>query len=171
MVAAAVAVGGAAVSLYSSSQASGAARDAAGAQLESSRLAVELGREGLGFQQEMFDVGRADRAPYAATGGAALHAMSNMFLPGGQPMVQLQGRLNDLRAQRATMARQEQGGAAQPDSSNSALSGFTQQVQQNPFLLASRAGYEQIAPSGSPLEAARMEAAARFAQTHPRGGR
>ena len=114
-------------SIIGGSMASSAAKDASGAQLESSRLAAELGREGLGFQQEMFDVGRADRAPYAATGGAALHTMSNMFLPGGQGMVQLQGQLNELRAQRATMAGQEQRGAVPPVQQAAAAPGaFTQ---------------------------------------------
>ncbi len=100
----AVAVGGAVLS-------SQAAKKAASTQSASSAEAVALGREGLRFQQELFDTSRADLSPYRATGGAALHTMSNMFLPGGQAMVQLQGRLNELRAQRAALAGQEQRGA------------------------------------------------------------
>lgn len=112
MIGAAVIGGG--MSMMSASKASKAAKSAAGAQLESSRLAVELGREGLGFQQEMFDTSRADLAPYRATGGAALGTLNNMFIPGGQGMVQLQGRLNELRAQREVMMGQEQRGAVSP---------------------------------------------------------
>lgn len=89
-----------------------AAESAAETQAASAREAVELGREGLGFQQEMFDTSRADLAPYRATGGAALRTMSDLFIPGGQGVVQLQGQLNDLRAQRAVLAGQEQRGAA-----------------------------------------------------------
>ena len=101
-------------SIIGGSQASGAAEDAAGAQVESARIAAELGREGLGFQQEMFDTSRADLSPYRATGGAALRTMSDMFIPGGQSVVQLQSQLNDLKAQRAVLAGQEQRGAVSP---------------------------------------------------------
>ena len=114
MVASAVAAVGIGASLYSSSRASSAATEASGQQAEAARIAAELGREGLGFQQEMFDTSRADLSPYRATGGAALHTMSNMFLPGGQGMVQMQGQLNELRAQRAAMMGQEQRGAVSP---------------------------------------------------------
>ncbi len=82
-----------------------AAEDAARMQQESAREAVQLGREGLGFQQEMFDVSRADLAPYRASGAAALGTLNSLFIPGGQPVVQMQGQLNDLRAQRAVLAR------------------------------------------------------------------
>ncbi len=103
---------GGGVSLIGGAQASSAAEDAAGAQLESSRLAVELGREGLGFQQEMSDTSRADLAPWRATGAAALGPLANMFIPGGRGVVQLQGRLNELRAQREVMMGQERRGTA-----------------------------------------------------------
>ncbi len=96
---------GGAMSLFGGSQAADAAEDAAGVQAQSAREAIALGREGLGFQQEMFDTSRADLAPWRDSGTAALGTMNNMFLPGGQPGVQLQGRLNDLRAQRAVLAR------------------------------------------------------------------
>ncbi len=105
MVMAAVAAVGVGASLYGSSQASSAAKKAAGIQAQSSEAAVQLGREGLGFQQEMFDTSRSDLAPWQASGGAALNTMNNMFIPGGQATVQLQGRLNDLRAQRAVLAQ------------------------------------------------------------------
>ena len=123
-------IGGAA-SLIGGSQAAGAAKDAAGAQVEAARIAAELGREGLDFQKETFDVSRADLAPYRATGTGALQTMNNLFLPGGHPMVQLQGQLNDLRARRAVLARGgEQSTPVQPtdgataDADGSFLSNF-----------------------------------------------
>ncbi len=96
---------GGAISLFGGSKAAGAAEDAAGVQAQSAREAIALGREGLGFQQEMFDTSRADLAPWRNTGGAALGPLADMFIPGGQSFVQMQGQLNDLKAQRAVLAR------------------------------------------------------------------
>ncbi len=94
---------GAIGSLIGGSQAAGAAEDASGAQVEAARIAAGVSREALGFQREMYNVGRADLAPYRNTGAGALQTMNNMFLPGGHPMVQLQGRLGELRAERARL--------------------------------------------------------------------
>lgn len=98
---------GGATSLIGGSQAAGAAKDAAGAQVEAARLAVELGREGLDFQKETFDISRADLAPYRASGGAALGTLNDLFIPGGQGVVQMHSRLNELRARRAVLARNQ----------------------------------------------------------------
>ncbi len=106
------AVIGAGASLIGGSKTAKAAESAAGTQVEAARIAAELGREALGFQKETFEVGRADLAPYRATGAGALQTMNNMFLPGGQAMVQMQGRLNELRAQRARLM--SRAGAPQP---------------------------------------------------------
>ena len=97
-------------SIIGGSQAAGAAKDASQAQVEAARIAAGVQREALDFQKETFDVSRADLDPYRATGGAALHTMSDMFIPGGQSVVQMQSRLNDLRARRAVLARQENEG-------------------------------------------------------------
>lgn len=90
-------------SLIGGSQAAGAAEDASDAQVRAAEVAAGVSREALGFQKEMYNVGRADLAPYRATGAGALQTMNNMFLPGGNSMVQMQGRLNELRAQRARL--------------------------------------------------------------------
>lgn len=82
-----------------------AAEDAAESQAESADKAIALGREGLDFQKEMFDVNRADTDPYRASGTAALGTLNNLFIPGGQGVVQMQSRLNELRARRAVLAR------------------------------------------------------------------
>ncbi len=92
-------------SIIGGSMASDAASDASGAQVEAARLAVELGREGLDFQKETFDVSRADLDPYRASGGAALGTLNDLFIPGGQGVVQMHSRLNELRARRAMLAR------------------------------------------------------------------
>ena len=76
---------------------------AADTQVEAARIAAEVDREALGFTREMYNVGRADLAPYRATGAGALQTLNQMFIPGGHPMVQMQGRLNELRAQRARL--------------------------------------------------------------------
>ncbi len=94
---------GAIGSLIGGSQAAGAAEDASDAQVRAAEVAAGVSREALGFQREMYNVGRADLAPYRATGAGALQTMNNMFLPGGHPMVQMQGRLSELRAQRARL--------------------------------------------------------------------
>ncbi len=96
---------GAGASLIGGSMASSAAKKAAGAQEEAAREAVALGREGLDFQKEVFDISRADLDPYRASGAAALGTLNSLFIPGGQPVVQMQSQLNDLRAQRAVLAR------------------------------------------------------------------
>ena len=114
-------------SLIGGSQAAGAAEDASGAQVEAARIAADVSREALGFQREVYNVGRADLAPYRATGAGALQTMNNMFLPGGQPMVQMQGRLNELRAERARlMSGAGVGGAStDPAAGAGALDGWT----------------------------------------------
>ncbi len=94
---------GAVGSLIGGSQAAGAAEDASDAQVRAAAIAAGVSREALGFQREMYNVGRADFAPYRASGAGALQTMNNMFLPGGHSMVQMQGRLNELRAQRARL--------------------------------------------------------------------
>ncbi len=94
---------GAIGSLIGGSQAAGAAEDASDAQVRAAEVAAGVSREALGFQREMYNVGRADLAPYRATGAGALRYMNQMFIPGGHPMVQMQGRLNELRAQRARL--------------------------------------------------------------------
>ena len=96
---------GAAGSLIGGSIASGAAEDASDAQVRAAQIAADLGREGLDFQKETFDVSRADLAPYRASGGAALGTLNDLFIPGGQGVVQMQSRLNELRARRAVLAR------------------------------------------------------------------
>jgi len=101
---------GAGASLIGGSMASDAAEDASDAQVRAAEIAAGVQREGLAFSKEAFDIGRADLAPYRATGTGALQTMNNLFLPGGHPMVQLQGQLNDLRARRAVLAR----GGGQP---------------------------------------------------------
>lgn len=90
-------------SLIGGSQAAGAAEDASEAQVRAAEIAAGVSREALGFQREVYNVGRADLAPYRATGAGALQTMNQMFLPGGHPMVQMQGQLNELRAQRARL--------------------------------------------------------------------
>ena len=97
-------IGGAA-SLIGGSQAAGAAEDASDAQVRAAQIAADLGREGLAFQKETFDVSRADLDPYRASGAAALGTLNNLFIPGGQGVVQMQSRLNDLRARRAVLGR------------------------------------------------------------------
>jgi hypothetical protein len=94
---------GGALSLFGASQAASAAESAAGTQVEAARVAAELGREAIGFSKEVFNVGRADLAPYRASGGAALRTLNDLFIPGGQSVVQLQGRLNELRAEKARL--------------------------------------------------------------------
>ena len=101
---------GAGASLIGGSMASDAAEDASDAQVRAAEIAAGVQREGLAFSKETFDIGRADLAPYRATGTGALQTMNNLFLPGGHPMVKLQGQLNDLRARRAVLAR----GGGQP---------------------------------------------------------
>ncbi len=105
---------GAAGSLIGGSQAAGAAEDASDAQVRAAEIAAGVGREALGFQREMYDVGRADLAPYRASGAGALQTMNNMFLPGGHSMVQMQGQLNELRAQRARLMSGSGGNVAAP---------------------------------------------------------
>jgi hypothetical protein len=92
----------------------GAAEDAAEAQAASADKAIALGREGLAFQQEMFDVNRADTDPYRASGTAALGTINDLFIPGGQNMVQMHSQLNELRARREVLARTGGGALAQP---------------------------------------------------------
>ncbi len=94
---------GAVGSLIGGSQAAGAAEDASDAQVRAAEVAAGVSREALGFQKEMYNVGRADLSPYRASGAGALQTMNQMFIPGGHPMVQMQGRLNELRAQRARL--------------------------------------------------------------------
>ncbi len=94
---------GAIGSMIGGSQAAGAAEDASDAQVQAAQVAAGVSREALGFQREMYNVGRADLAPYRASGAGALQTMNQMFLPGGHGMVQMQGRLNELRAQRARL--------------------------------------------------------------------
>ena len=91
------------ISLWAGSQASDAAGDASDAMVRAAEIAAGESRNALAFTKEAYNVGRADLAPYRATGAGALQTMNNMFLPGGHPMVQMQGRLNDLRAQRARL--------------------------------------------------------------------
>ena len=91
-----------------------AAEDAAEAQAGSAREAIALGREGLAFQQEMFDVNRADTGPYRASGTAALGTINDLFIPGGQSTVQMHSRLNELRARREVLARTGGGAPAEP---------------------------------------------------------
>ena len=83
-------------SLIGGSRAADAAEEAADVQGQAARESVQL-------QREMYNVGRADQGPYRASGAGALQTMNNMFLPGGHPMVQMQGRLSELRAQRARL--------------------------------------------------------------------
>ncbi len=90
-------------SLIGGSMTSDAAGDASDAQVRAAEIAAGVSREALGFQKEVYNVGRADLAPYRATGAGALQTMNNMFLPGGHPMVQMQGRLNELRAEKARL--------------------------------------------------------------------
>jgi hypothetical protein len=96
---------GAGASLIGGSMASGAAEDASDAQVRAAEIAAGVQREGLAFSKEAFDIGRADLAPWRASGTSALGVMNDLFIPGGQGVVQLQGQLNDLRAQRAVLAR------------------------------------------------------------------
>ncbi len=90
--------------IYSAYSGANAAEDAASVQQQSSAEAIALGREGLQFQKDVYNIGRADQSPYRASGSAALGTLNNMFIPGGNSMVQMQGQLNDLRAQRAQLA-------------------------------------------------------------------
>ena len=94
---------GAVGSLIGGSQAAGAAEDASDAQVQAAQVAAGVSREALGFQREMYNVGRADLAPYRASGAGALQTMNQMFIPGGHAMVQMQGQLGELRAQRARL--------------------------------------------------------------------
>lgn len=96
-------LGGAATSLIGGSQAASAAEEASDAQVRAAEVAAGVSREALGFQREMYNVGRSDQAPYRATGYGALQTLNNIFLPGGHPMVQMQGRLNELQAQKARL--------------------------------------------------------------------
>ncbi len=91
------------ISLFAGSQAAGAAEDASGAMVRAAEIAAGESRNALAFTKEAYNVGRADLAPYRASGGAALQTMNSMFIPGGQQVVRLQGQLNDLRAQRARL--------------------------------------------------------------------
>ena len=107
---------------------SDAAEEASDAQVRAAEIAAGVQREGLAFSKEVFDVGRADTAPYRATGTGALGVMNNLFLPGGQTMVDMQERLNELRARQAVLARTgaqattpEQAGAAAAPGPNPAL--------------------------------------------------
>lgn len=79
---------------------------------------LELGNRGLDFQERAFDIGRvfteesydtarADTAPYRATGTAALGTLNRLFIPGGQNVVALHGKLNELRALRGQMMGQQ----------------------------------------------------------------
>ncbi len=91
------------ISLFAGSQAAGAAEDASQAMVRAAEIAAGESRNALAFTREAYDVGRADLAPYRATGAGALQTMNQMFIPGGHPMVRLQGQLNELRAQRARL--------------------------------------------------------------------
>ncbi len=71
---------------------------------ESAALQFQATREATGEIRRQYDVSRADLSPYRATGGAALHTLSNMFIPGGQNVVQMRTRLNELQARRAMLA-------------------------------------------------------------------
>jgi hypothetical protein len=104
-------IGGAA-SLIGGSQAAGAAEDAADAQVRAAEIAAGVQREGLAFSKEMFDVGRADLAPWRSSGTAALGTLNSLFIPGGQERVTLEGQLNELRARRAVLARTGGAGGA-----------------------------------------------------------
>ena len=111
-------------SIIGGSQAADAAEDGSDAQVRAAEVAAGVQREALGFQREVYDVGRADLAPYRATGATALRTMNNMFLPGGQPVVQMQGRLNELRAERARlMSAPQLGGDLNPAAGAGALVG------------------------------------------------
>lgn len=94
---------GAGASLIGGAMASDAAGDAADAQVEAARLGADVQREGIDFSKGAFDISRSDLAPYRASGGAALGALNEMFIPGGQSVVRLQGRLGELRARRAVL--------------------------------------------------------------------
>ncbi len=112
-------------SLIGGSQAASAAEDASDAQVRAAGVAAGVSREALGFQREMYNVGRADLAPYRASGAGALQTMNQMFIPGGHPMVQMQGRLNELRAQRARlMSGQATGQAGQAGPGGVPLNGL-----------------------------------------------
>jgi hypothetical protein len=129
------AVIGAGASLIGGSQAAGAAEDASDAQVRAAEIAAGVQREGLAFSKEVFDIGRADLAPWRASGTSALGVMNDLFIPGGQGVVQLQGQLNDLRAQRAVLARgSEQStpapGGASADASAAAGGSFLSNFEQ-----------------------------------------
>jgi hypothetical protein len=112
---------GAGASLIGGSMASDAAEDASDAQVRAAEIAAGVQREGLAFSKEAFDIGRADLAPWRASGTSALGVMNDLFIPGGEGVVQLQGQLNDLRAQRAVLARGgEQSTPVQPAGAASA---------------------------------------------------
>ena len=106
------AVIGAGASLIGGPIAADAAEDASDAQVRAAEIAAGVQREGLAFSKEIFDVGRADTAPYRATGTSALGVMNNLFLPGGQTLVGLNERLNDLRSRREVFRRTGATGAA-----------------------------------------------------------
>lgn len=91
------------LSLFGASQASDAAGDASDAMVRAAEIAAGESRNALAFTREAYNVGRADLAPYRASGAGALQTMNQMFIPGGHQMVQLQGQLNELRAQRARL--------------------------------------------------------------------
>ena len=95
---------GGGLSLLGGHESSNAASDAAQAQVQAAQIAAGVNREALGFQKDVYNTNRADLAPYRATGGAALGTLSNMFIPGGQDVVSLYAKLNELRAQRAQLA-------------------------------------------------------------------
>lgn len=90
-------------SLIGGAMASDAAGEAADAQVEAARIGADVEREAIGFSKGAFDVSRADLAPYRASGGAALGTLNEMFIPGGQSVVRMQGRLGELRARRAVL--------------------------------------------------------------------
>ena len=87
---------------------SSSASKASDAQVQAAQIAADLGREGLDFQKETFDVNRADTDPFRASGTAALGTLNDLFIPGGQNVVQMHSRLNALRAQREILARSGQ---------------------------------------------------------------
>ena len=103
-----------AVGLFSGLSSADAAEDASDAQVRAALIAADVQREGLDFTREVYDVGRADYSPYRASGTGALQTMNNMFLPGGHEMVQMQGRLNELRAQQAREQSAARAAASRP---------------------------------------------------------
>ncbi|KKK74366.1 hypothetical protein LCGC14_2884490 [marine sediment metagenome] len=90
-------------SIIGGMMASDSAEDAADAQVEAARIAADVGRESIDFSKKTFDVSRADLEPYRSSGAAALGTLNSMFIPGGQEVVRMQGRLGELRARRAVL--------------------------------------------------------------------